>query len=78
MHLWIASSQTSVETFWSLLKEGADQSELWAFLGVLWDRAWPEVEIFITGVFILPPLRGGTGNGYQRGLKLDQRCIPSD
>lgn len=35
--------------FWSLLKEGPDQSELCVFSGVLWDKGWSEVDIFIPG-----------------------------
>lgn len=50
MHLWIARSQTGMETFWSLLKKGPDQSELWVLSRVLWDKGWPEVEIFVPGV----------------------------
>lgn len=81
---WVdASTDCSVphlawKLFWSLLKEGPDQSELCVFSGVLWDKGWSEVDTFIPGGFIPLLLRGGTGNDYQRGLKSDQRCIPTD
>ena len=79
MHLWIAWSQTSMGTFWSLLKENPDQSELCVLSRVFWDKGWPKVDSFILGVlYSSAPVGRKCGNGYQRGLTFDQRDIPSD
>lgn len=48
--------------FWSLLKEEPDPDGLCVFSGVLGDKGWFEVDIFIPGVFVLLLPWGGTGD----------------
>lgn len=67
MCLRFGRSQTNVETFLSLLKESPDQNKVRLFSGVLWDKAWPRVDVFILGICVLLLLWVGTRTATEEG-----------